>query len=841
MEFLNAIQEQLPIHDPVLIFAVVMLIILLAPLLIERLKIPGLVGTILAGALVGPNGLGLLENDSTIDLLGTVGLLYLMFTAGLSIDLNQFDKNRNKSIIFGLISFFVPQLAAIPVGLYLLDFSLPASILLGSIVGSHTLLAYPIVNRLGIDKQASITMAMGGTIVTDTLSLLILAVVSNAVAGTASAWFWGIFAASVAAYTIAMLFGLPRLARWFFRNIEHQPNTHYIFMIAVLFVAAYVADLAGLAPIIGAFLGGLTLNRLVPQSSTLMSRVQFVGNVFFVPFFLISVGMLVDFGVMTESLNVWLQIITFSLLVVVGKTLAAKMTQWTYGFSANEGWTMAGLSIPQAAATLAVTLVAYDMELLSQNSVNAVVILILISCILGPFMVEKFGRKLALDQKQKPYNHDEAPERILVPLANPETAEFLMSIAMMIRRKQSGEPLFPLSVTRAVDNAEAKVAESEDLLSHAVMHASAGEVPTSPVTRVDMDITKGILRAVQELRISHIVIGWNGQINTRERVFGTVLDELLQKARQHLIVAKVEFPLNTTQRIFLLIPPLIDREPGFKAALRNTKIMASEIGADLVVVCSQNNNETIRKQVRKEEPELEANFIILENWKYLLSDERLYFREGEDLVLLMSIRKGSLSWDRKLERLPRILVQNYPGVNFIALYPSELSRAEDQPEIVHLDDISAAPYIKNEHTNLELEDMSLEDAFRQMLYKTFDEDPPEMKRVIRDLMRFENGDASQQVDGSLLARARTRKVEKPTLFLGISHKGLKNPDSGADIFIIFVLLAPVAGTSAASGQQQLRILSELSRLLHQRELLERLKKADSPADINAIIASKKQE
>ena len=839
LEFLNSLQQHLPVSDSVLIFAIVMLIILLAPLLIERLKIPGLVGTILAGAMVGPNGLGLLENDATIDLLGTVGLLYLMFMAGLSIDLNQFDKNRNKSVIFGLISFFVPQVAAIPAGVYLLDFSLPAAILLGSIVGSHTLLAYPIVSRLGIDKQASITMAMGGTIVTDTLSLLILAIVSNAIAGSAGVLFWAIFAGSVIVYTAAIMLGLPRLARWFFRNIEHQPNTHYIFMVAVLFVAAYMADLVGLAPIIGAFLGGLTLNRLVPQSSTLMSRVQFVGNVFFVPFFLISVGMLVDFRVMAESIEVWKQIVVFSSLVIVGKTLAAKITQLVYGFSAAEGWTMAGISIPQAAATLAVTLVAYDMELLSQNSVNAVVILILVSCILGPFMVEKFGRKLALDQKQKPYNYDEAPERILVPLANPETAESLMSIAMMIREKNSGEPLFPLSVTRAVDNAEAKVAESEDLLSHAVLHAAAGEISTTPVTRVDMDISKGILRAIQELRISHIVIGWNGQINTRERIFGTVLDELLKKARQLLIVAKIEFPLNTTQRVFLLVPPLIDREPGFVAALQDIKVMVKEIGADLLVVCSQNNNEAIRYEVEKSEPELEANYIILENWKSLLSDERIYFREGEDLMLLMSIRQGSLSWDRKLERLPRILVQNYPDVNFLAFYPSELGTTENAPEPIHLDEISAAPHIRNEHSNLELDDMSLEQAFEQVLYKTFKDDPVELKKVIRDLLRFENGDASQQADGSLLARARTSLVKSPTLFLGISHKGIEHKKTGALIYVIFILLSPVSGSSAA-GQRQLSILSEVSRVLHQKSLIKRLHKAETVGEINATLRSLKR-
>ncbi len=290
-EFLNF---SLPFSNPVMIFALVMLIILLAPIIFKKLKVPGIVGIILAGTIVGPSVLGLLERDSTIELLGTVGLLYLMFMAGLSIDLNRFEKLRNRSIGFGSLSYFFPALGAYYAGIHLLDYSVSTSLLLGAIVGSHTLLAYPIVERLGITKNTAVTMSMGGTLVTDSVSLGILAIIAGTAGESQGPGYWLGFITSIAIFLAAAIVILPNLGRWFFRNLKNENNTDYVFLLAVLFTTAFLAELSGLASIIGAFIAGLLLNRLVPVNSTLMSRVQFVGNALFIPFFLISVGMLVD-------------------------------------------------------------------------------------------------------------------------------------------------------------------------------------------------------------------------------------------------------------------------------------------------------------------------------------------------------------------------------------------------------------------------------------------------------------------------------------------------------------------------------------------------------------------
>jgi len=506
----NSFNFSIPFDDPVLIFALVMLIILLAPMVFKKLKIPGLVGLILAGTVVGPGLLGLIERDFTIELLGTVGLLYLMFMAGLSIDLNQFEKLRERSIGFGLLSFFLPQLSALYVGTQWLDYSFSTSLLLGSIVGSHTLLAYPIVERLGITKNTGVTMSMGGTLVTDTMSLGVLAIVAGSVGDNLGAGYWIQFGVTVVVFVVTAVLTMPRFGRWFFRNVQYEKNIDYVFVVAVLFTTAFLAELAGLAPIIGAFMAGLLLNRLVPESSTLMSRVQFVGNVFFIPFFLISVGMLVDIQVL-GSLEVWVKAIVFSLLVFFGKGIASYVMKYLFKYTNQETLVIYGLTTPQSAATLAVTLVGYELGFFDQTAVNAVVIMILITCLIGPWLVEKYGRLVAIQEEEKPYSRADAPQRILVPLANPETSDALMDIAFMVRDNKQSQPVYPLTVARDGANVEANVARGEKMLSHAVLHAASADVEVNPVTSVDLNVSRGIARTIEERRISNIVIGWNGE------------------------------------------------------------------------------------------------------------------------------------------------------------------------------------------------------------------------------------------------------------------------------------------------------------------------------------------
>ncbi|MDI6400545.1 cation:proton antiporter, partial [Balneolaceae bacterium ANBcel3] len=634
MDLLNLLE--LPFSDPVLIFALVMLIILLVPIVADKLRFPSIVGLIVAGAIIGQGALGLLERDETIILLGTVGLLYLMFIAGISIDLEKFSQFRQKSLSFGFVSFFIPMLGSLLLAPVLLDYSLTSALLLGSVVGSHTLLAYPIANRLGIGKNTAVTMSLGATIVTDALSLTILAIVAATIHGDINTQFWVTFLGLSGLYLTVVFLILPRLGRWFFRTIRDQTNIEYVFLLSVLFVTAYLAQLIGLAAIIGAFLAGLTMNRLVPENSTLMSRLQFVGNALFIPFFLISVGMLVDVRVLT-SIEVWYVAVLFFFLVIAGKFIAAKAAQVFFKLTKDEGWVMFGLTSPQAAATLAVTLIGFEIGLFDEVAVNGVVLLILSTCFVGPYLVDIYGRKVVIKEEKEALKISDSPERILVPLSNPDTSEALMDIAMMIRGNTSTEPIFPLTVAREGSNINVAVASGEKLLSHAVVHAAAADIPVIPVTRVDFNIASGIVRATRELRISDIVIGWNGEITARQRIFGSVLDQLLEQSDETILVSKIEQPVNTMERVVLAIPPMSQYEPGFGNSFQTIKKLINQLGSNLIVLTTKSNQKLIQKYIEKQKPELSAEYQIIANWNRVSSSLK-DVHEKEDLLILFSAR-----------------------------------------------------------------------------------------------------------------------------------------------------------------------------------------------------------
>ena len=819
----------IPFEDPVLIFALVMLIILLAPMIFKKLKIPGLVGLILAGTVVGPGLLGLIERDFTIELLGTVGLLYLMFMAGLSIDLNRFEKLRGKSIGFGCFSFVLPQVSAIAVGLYMLDYSLATSLLLGSIVGSHTLLAYPIVERLGITKNTGVTMSMGGTLVTDTLSLGVLAVVAGSVGDTTGASYWIGFSTSVIVFVAAALLILPRLGRWFFRNVKYENNIDYVFMVAVLFTTAYLAELAGLASIIGAFMAGLLLNRLVPSSSTLMSRIQFVGNALFIPFFLISVGMLVDVQVL-GSFDVWFKAIIFSMLVFFGKGLATIVVKYLFKFSRAESFVVYGLTTPQSAATLAVTLVGYDLGFFDQTAVNAVVIMILITCLVGPWLVEKYGRIVAIEEDEKPYETSDAPQRILVPLANPETSDALMDIAFMVRDANSEESIYPLTVTRDGANVEEEVAKGEKMLSHAVIHAAAADVPVNPVTSVDFNIAKGISRAVNEKRISNIIIGWNGQTSAKRKVFGSILDQLLEEVDEMVMVSKIEKPVNTFERVIVAIPPFAALESGFAESMRSIKLLTDQIGGELVILSTEDREFYVKKKITSIKPELPFKCVPISAWadlpKWLEGN-----REDNDLFLLVSAREGSLSWRPGLDRLPRVVAQRFPELSFVTVYPSE---AELRSTITNKLSQKSFSVLVPERIKIGLENSSIDELLEEII-SIDDSFEIDLKRITKRLLKNSIDYTPEVMPGVLLFEAHTSKVNEQKLFIGVNQDEINVKQTANPVHVIMILLSP----KDISTEEHLEGLNRAVKLINPKKGVSEIKKSDSPQTVIKLMSEEK--
>lgn len=816
-------QFQVPFEDPVLIFALVMLIILLAPIVFKKLRIPGLVGLILSGTVVGPGLLGLIERDFTIELLGTVGLLYLMFMAGLSIDLNRFEKLRGKSLGFGSISFLLPQLSAVYIGLEFLDYSLASSLLLGSIVGSHTLLAYPIAERLGITKNTGVTMSLGGTLVTDTLSLGVLAVVAGSVGDNLGTGYWVGFGTSVLIFVAAALIILPRLGRWFFRNIRYENNIDFVFMVAVLFTTAFLAELAGLAPIIGAFMAGLLLNRLVPASSTLMSRIQFVGNALFIPFFLISVGMLVDVQVL-GSLDVWVKAVVFSLLVFFGKGLASFAVKWMFRFTKAEGFVVYGLTTPQSAATLAVTLVGYELGFFDTTAVNAVVIMILITCLVGPWLVEKYGREVAIQDEEKPYEPSDAPQRILVPLANPETSDALMDIAFMVRDAKFDQPINPLTVARDGTDVEEQVARGEKMLSHAVVHAAAAEIAVNPVTRVDMNISKGIARAVNEMRITNIIIGWNGQVSTKRAVFGTILDQLLKETDEMVMVCKIVKPVNTFDRVVVAIPPYSALEAGFNSMMRSVKLLAEQIGGSLDILATEDRESFLKKKINAVKPELDYQCNALKQW----SDLPKWLKENQqenDLFILVSAREGSISWRPGLDRLPRVIAQRNPGLSFITIYSNENEMATGANESENDQKLLSFDHIK-----INLKGDKIEPVLAEVIKDDDEFEKIAISRITRRLLDNSADYTPEAMPGVLVYDAHTSKVSEQLLFVGVVPEGIKVEKTSSKAYIIYIFLSP----KTTKVEDHLMGLNRVLKWIRAEDI-EKIKNAKNPKDVYQIL------
>jgi Kef-type K+ transport system membrane component KefB/nucleotide-binding universal stress UspA family protein len=665
----NFLNLSLPLQHPVLIVAVAMGLFLIAPAIAERLRAPGIIGVIVAGAIVGPNGMNLLARDQTIVLLGTVGLLYLIFVAGISIDLHRFRLYRNQSLTFGAISFLIPMVVGTAVGL-MLGYGLAASLLLASMFGSHTLVSYPIAVRFGIAQNLAVTTAVGGTIITDTSALMVLAVVAASTEGALDAAFWTRMLVSLAVYAVGIWVVLPRIGRWFFRHERTGATSEYVFVLTALFGGSYLALAAGFQPIIGAFLVGLALNRLIPEQSLMTNRIHFVGEAFFIPFFLLSVGMLIDLRVLAGDVRAWQVMLAMIVTVTLTKGAAAKLGQRLFGFSPAEGWTMVGLTVPQAAATLAVTLIGLEIGLLDDVVLNGAIMMMLVTCLLGPWLLEKYGRVVALQEEQRPYDPAEAPQRILVPVSNPKTAEDLMNLALMIQQRGSSEPILPLAVVPAEQERSAEhVALAEKMLSSVVAYAAGAGARVVPLTRMDHNFASGIVRGAAESRASTLIVGWDGKRGHRRAVFGTVLDQVLEQTKQQVMVAKLGHPLNTTQRIVLLIPRGADRLAGFVEAVTTIKLLANRLGARIRGYTVGDPAAPYQKRLEATKPTAPVHIESLQSWPQTLNriGQEL---SADDLVVVLSARRGSLAWTATLERLPARLADLVPE-SFVIVYPAE--------------------------------------------------------------------------------------------------------------------------------------------------------------------------
>jgi Kef-type K+ transport system membrane component KefB len=565
--FHDFFSHYLPVKNPVLILALTLLIILFAPLILKRFRIPGIIGLIIAGVIIGPNTLHIIEKSTSFELFSKTGLLYIMFLAGLEIDMQEYKQNRSKSLVFGAFTFFIPITIGYLVCVYVFHYSLWPSLLLASMFSTHTLLSYPIVSNMGIVKNRAVQVSFGGTIITDSAVLILLGVITNVVQGEINAIFWTRLILSLGLLGFAVLYLLPKVSRWFFRNIEGQGSSQYIYVLAVVFIAGYFSELAGVEPIIGAFLAGLALNRVIPHNSVLMNRVIFIGNTIFIPFFLISAGMLVDFSLFFKGTNALIFAGVLSLVALLTKWLAAQVTGFIYKYTKYERRVMFGLSASHAAATLAVIKVGYDIGLFDQNVINGTIILILITCMVSSFVTERAARKIAMSEKESSKKITDRTERILIPVSNPENIARLIDLALIIKDNESREPIYPLSIVEESADADEKIHVVKKVIEGVVEQIASVDKRVEVIKKVDLSIVDGIARTARAYSISDILISWKAQQGTG-LIFGSIADNLLVKTKQSIIISKVIQPLNTYRRVILILSPNAELESGFNLVFR---------------------------------------------------------------------------------------------------------------------------------------------------------------------------------------------------------------------------------------------------------------------------------
>ena len=575
-----------PIDDPVAVFLLILAIMLIAPLLFERLNLPGIVGLILAGVVVGPEGLGLLERDENIILLGTVGLLFLMFMAGLETSLDDFKNNGDKAVIFGLATFIAPMILG-TAAMMALGYSFLAAVLVASCFASHTLLALPVLNKLGIMRAPAVNITLGATLITNVVALLVLAVVVKANDGDLTLGFWLFLIPALTIYTFATLWGIPRIGRWFFRKFGHDESAEFIFVLAALFVVSYIASLIEIEPIIGAFLAGIALTPLIPQLSPLMNRIQFIGNTLFVPFFLISVGMLIDPLILIREPKSLLIAAVMIVAELVSKFVAAWGAGKWFGYKFPSIMVMFGLSIAQAASTLAAATVAYEIELIDRTTVNGIVALILFTCIVSPLITEKWGQNVNATSTSQSTLPDTAcllAQRVLVPIANPSNENNLLNLALILSKAVDGT-LLPLHVMcdKTAPVNQDSINQQNQLLATAEEIAHSANAKVETIGRVDDAVDRGIVRASIERKASMIICGWKGFSSYHDNFFGSVLDNVAAKAIVPVLLARFTQPIANTARVFLAVTKRQALSPEFDSTVDMAKVLAAELKAGLQV------------------------------------------------------------------------------------------------------------------------------------------------------------------------------------------------------------------------------------------------------------------
>ena len=680
---LTSLGLNLPITDPTWIFFLVLVIILFAPIIMGKLHIPHIIGMILAGVFIGEYGFNILERDSSFELFGKVGLLYIMFLAGLEMDMDDFKKNQTKGLVFGLWTFFIPMVLGILSSMYLLDYSLVTSILLASMYASHTLIAYPIISRYGLTRIRSVSITIGGTAITVVLALAVLAVIGGMYkSDTVSSLYWVLLVAKVTGLFLLIIFAMPPLCRWFFRKYDDNVM-QFVFVLAMVFLGSGLMEMVGMEGILGAFLAGLVLNRFVPHTSPLMNRLEFVGNALFIPYFLIGVGMIIDIRCMFTEGQALKVAIVMTVIATLSKKLAAFITQKTFGMRKSEASLIFGLSNAQAAATLAAVLIGHEIflpngeRLLNDDVLNGTVVMILFTCIISSIVTERAAKRIVAEEHsgESDDSKKKIQEKFMISVANPETIEGLVDMALMVKHPKQKNELVALSVINDTNTSEAKEMKAKRNLERTSMIAAASDTAVRTVLRYDLNIAQGIIHTARENEITDLIIGLHRKTNLLDSFFGSLTESLLSGTHRQIMIAKLLIPVNTLRRIVVAVPAQAEFEAGFVKWVVQLCRLSRILGCRVHFYATEETLGYLKRIVQKEEASTATVYSVLDDWEdlLLLTGQVSY----DHLFVVVSARKSSISYQPSFEKLPNQISHYFANNSLLMIYPDQYGDPQD--------------------------------------------------------------------------------------------------------------------------------------------------------------------
>ena len=683
---MSLIDISLPLKNPVLQFSLILFIILFAPLLLNRLKIPSLISLIIAGAVIGPHGFNLMLRDSSIILFGTVGLLYIMFLAGLEIDVEDFRKNSRKSLLFGLYTFFISIILGIIVGLYILDFSLFSSILIGSIFASHTLIVYPVVSKLGVSTNKAVTIAVGGTIITDTLALLVLAVIAGISSGELMTGFWIRLVIGLTLFSLIVLLLFPVIARWFFKRFDDSV-LQYLFVLAMVFFGGFLAEAAGVEAIIGAFFSGLALNRLIPRTSPLMNRVKFVGNALFIPFFLIGVGMLIDIRALFKDYNTLKVAAVITIAATAAKYLSAWITQRVFGFSLDQRRLIFGLISAHAALALATVLIGYNIitgytlkgdpvRLLDESVLNGTILFILITCTLATIIGEKGAHNIALADTVDEIAESGVQgteERILIPMNDLGTVDELVNLSATVKSNKDKRGIYALHVADNTTSDDAAEKHAGKLLEKAAVAASSIDFDLTRLIRYDSDVVNGITGVIREQKITDLIFGLHQKSILNDTLLGSASENILGRCNITTFIYRPVQPLATIKRTIVVIPAGAENEIGFVLWMQKIINVIKNTGSKLLFYATKQTLAYLKDVYSSSI--VNAEYKVFKDWDDFLVLSR-ELKNDDNLIVVMS-RKNHLSYHSKMAKMPTYLNRYFQKNSFILVYPVQIGIVDD--------------------------------------------------------------------------------------------------------------------------------------------------------------------